>query len=264
MAPTAQLVTGKALGKRPRKNAQGNRAVVNYLVSTADPDYALTATGLPEIGDAYGSALPGAYVQDVAVIILGGGKASPANADQNGWSRVEVTYGPPESTGVTPDLSGWTEVVQSARGERIMYPIDPATGLPEISAPRLRNGDGVTILTGQTEAHVHTFHTGTVSTALKAYILNTLTNPCKVNDAGIVLPRYGAPGNTDSLTLAAGQALYTGHTMRQSSPGVVQLTHHLVISRDFLDREAREDADGSAESVVTNTVYDDASFVGIW
>lgn len=264
MAPTAQLLTGKAYAPRLYPAQEGNRGVSHYLVSSVVPGVALTATGLPAIGDPYGTDLPGAYLRRLETEPLGGGSASPADPDQNGWSLVRATYEPPEQTGITPDLSSWTEVIQSTRSERIFYPIDPATGLPEIGATKLRGGDGATVMSGWTEVSVHTFHLTSPSPALLAYILNTLTRPCKVNDAGIVLPRYGAPGSFGTLALGPGQALYLSHSLGESSPGVMRLSHHMAISKDFLDRYATDTETGESDGVETSVLYDEASFVGLW
>jgi len=266
MAPTVQLIHSVRHGSKPVWDRKANRGKLSYLVSTVIPEVAKAAPGIPAIGDAYGSDLPGAFVQGYSVERLGGGvKATDGgyNADLNGWSRVHVHYAPPDQFGITPDLSAWTEEQASVRSQRIMYEVDVATGIPDTTKTKLAGGDGANVMAGWVEMLVHTFHLGSVNVGLYNYTLN-LMKPCTVNDAGLIFPRVGGPNSFGSVAVGPGQALYMSRSITDVATGVLKLTHQIAISQDFKLRWRTEKEDGESLALNTSDIYRTASFVGIW
>jgi len=266
MAPTVQLIHSVRHGSRPLWNRKANRGKLSYLVSNVIPEVAKAAPGIPAIGDAYGSDLPGAFVQGYSVDRLGGGvKVGDVgyNADLNGWSIVHVNYAPPDQFGITPNLSPWTEEQTSVRSQRVMYEVDVVTGVPDTTKPKLASGDGANVMTGWVEMLVHTFHTASVNSGLYNYTLD-LMKPCAVNDAGLVFPRVGGPGSFGSVAVGPGQALYMSRSITEVGGGIMRLTHQVAISQDFKLRWRTEKEDGESLALNTSDIYRTASFVGIW
>jgi hypothetical protein len=54
--------------------------------------------------------------------------------------------------------------------------------------------------------------------------------------------------------------------VQESAPGILRLTHHLAISKDFLYREAEEKEDVSMAdaSPIPRVIQPEASFAGLW
>ncbi len=267
MAPSVALITGKKYGPKLTRDLAGNRAVTNYCVSNSIPGVALGAVlAVVDLGDPYGSLLPGAIVQRIMPVQAGGGVTAATggyNADQNGWCRVEVTYGPPEQTGITPDLTAWTQIHVSDQSVRLMYPVSPTTGEELTDEKPLNNGDGAIVLSGWVEAHIHTFHVGTVNPVLWSYVTQFLKRK-PTNDAGIILPRVGGPSSTHTQTISAGQALYMGYEDKIVSPGVIGLTHRLGLAPNFRKQWRVRGSDGKSTASRDEIVYRQADFTGLW
>lgn len=266
MAPSVQLIENVRHGSRPVWDRKANRGKLSYLVSNVIPEVARYAPGIPEIGDAYGSDLPGAFVQSITGHRWGGGvKATDPgyDEDQNGWCRVDVQYGPPEQNGITPDLSSWTEEQASVRSQRVMYEVDTDTGEPDESKPKLANGDGANVMVGWIEMLVHTFHLGSVNSSLYNYTVE-LMKPGSVNDTGLVFPRVGGPNSFGSVAVGPGQALYMSRSISDVAPGILRLTHQVAISKDFKFRWRTEGTDGESDGINTADLYKVKSFSGIW
>jgi len=266
MAPSVQLIHSVRHGSKPVWDRKANRGRQSYLVSNVIPEVAKAAPGIPLMGDAYGTDLPGAFVQSISVERIGGGVKSTDggyNADLNGWSIVNVQYGPPEQFGITPDLSAWTEEQASVRSQRVMYEVDIDTGIPDTTKPKLASGDGANVMAGWVEMLVHTFHLGSVNSALYNYTLN-LMKPCAVNDSGLVFPRVGGPNSFGSVAVGPGQALYMSRSISDVAPGILRLTHQIAISQDFKLRWRTEKEDGESLTLNTSDVYRTASYTGIW
>lgn len=222
----------------------------SYRVNTSDDGEAITAIGLPPLGQAFDPSLTGLTARQYLTFYEGGQRSV---AGEGGWTRVEVVYRtdafggsiqPPPGVG-----NDWTEVVNGQRTAQVIHTIDGRA---------IANGQGASKQVAQTELVVHQFRT---EAAMSGYpIASVVALKERVNNAVVTLPRFlGLVGI--NYTWSAGQLRFIAPEFERPSSGVVEILLRFETSADHLVRWRDEDEHGQAVGAVqSGAIYDSASF----
>mgnify|MGYP007005600443 FL=1 len=260
--------------RRVSKTTNGVAVTRTGLVTgTRDPDIALTAAGLPPMGEPYGAKYPTLRVVDVAAEPLGGTSDS-SGGESNGSCRVTVTYGEPGrgSTPPPPDGSGsnFTEVkfgsasVPVQWGWNYLSPPDLDDDATPTFGP-LNNGDGSSLEVSVMSLEVTVYYQSLAAFDWRhAARLATLG---ALNDAAVTLPKIKDTGWV--WRLDAGQLKYRGFSTpvkRAGRSGVDywEVTHSLELREDWDEIDQIEDERGVPIASRKSTVHRRGSFNGLW
>lgn len=262
---TAQLITNKEEFRATlRESASGWTGVRNYKVNTINIDKAMSAPGLPKMGDLWGGPdVPAALsvVERGEVELMGG---VDDGTGVGGWCRVPITYETPRgfSTPTTP--TKWTEIVIGKGAQKILIPFErflSVGGNPvPINGRKIGNGEGVDVNVGICEAIVHVYRPVSVSLPLRRLL--ELSRPAKLNDDNLILPPLY--GHGQALPLEKGQVLYMGFAFEVVG-SLMHTAHTLELSENFLYNWITNDEFGNAtQDPIWDRVYDFADMAGLW
>lgn len=268
---------------RGQDGYEGTRYAIVYA---ADAGEALTAPGLPNLGDRWSDLLPGSIVQRVGPAQFFGG----TDADGNRRWLVPVEYGAAEWGGATTTPryrspgDAITELVTGVEQQTVYLPVTQfgafqreqvtVDGLPVVSTPPqspIANGDGVTIDVGTLGANVSVWYEPNASVNVSR--LTSLSRPSKLNLLELTLP----PVEFSTARIAMGKRQvryrsfsygieFTGRNGVDGSPTpLLRVVHNLVLaeSHDVIWQAT----DAAGEPVATyyrDRVYRDADMEGLW
>lgn len=268
--PTARLIRNdEDFRVELSETAQGYQGIRHYLVDTSDEVQALTATGLPQIGDPWDTlAMP-------SVIAMERGPIRPyTHHQQAGWCIVPITYRSfffygsfdyVPSPGFRFTELDWIQdrVTEYFAKEPIGALTPPGTTAVERGAP-IANGRGAPKNLGRLSIKVHRFYlSSTLNGQLDVYrMMQLVGEEPKTNSGAVTLPPLFQ--SNLALTFARGELLMVGVDIRQQGR-MSEVIYTMNASPNHLYQYVLEDKDGKGGNVVYSArLYDEASFAGLW
>lgn len=252
MAPTATYINDGTQNPSMRAalvaTRDGTTAERHYLINTGDVAEALSADGLPRVGDAFSVAFPTLVVTSIQIHYREGELCEAA-----------VNYTTPQPGRFQPVPLGpddaYTEVQLESSSVRALFDV-------EGTVEPIANGEGAQVQTNEIRFIVHAFYTHATMPDLGRLI--DLSTPNHLNDADVLLPPFASRDGPRWLLLR-GQARYAGFVPTLIGNGLVEVTHHIVgaSTHDYLWSPV--DAQGMATgSPIASRIYNEGSFAGLW
>jgi hypothetical protein len=260
-------------GFREHLSVDSTGAEAHRFYEVLAPDIASAAvqTGVPAMGEEWNAANPNLRVYRKVPEHL---TCTPVN-DQDSPTGISYTfkvcvhYRTPGAGGFnTPAPIGpgdkWTELEIGEVGASVMYGYDTDLGSDELQPFPIRNGDGAVVSTGSCTLVVKTFHD--VSHQADLGRLLGLMQPAKLNLHHVEFPPLLREGAV--YRLAPGQCLYRRFGMQMvgggGPRGLLEISHHVQIARDFHEYWEKEDSRGRPNATVITRLYTAADFGGLW
>lgn len=233
-----------------------------YIVSGAvSIDEALRSDvgGLPARGDAWSNDMDSCHVISRKASWL----TPNRDGEAHGRIHVSVEYGPPQfsvfNDNPAPNTPGqtWSEYATGAIAQTQMFGFLPGTN--EILNAPIDNGRGERIDIGVIVLKISRAFDARATIPVGQYI--GLMRPPKLNDLALTIPSIW--GKNNALTFAPGQLLYKNHEIRGQN-GLTIVTHELWASESWDTTWVQESEDGEALARNYASIYQRASFEGLW
>jgi len=258
------------------KDANGRTMTRTALVTgTGDHLVALMATGIPRVGDQYGTT--GLFATTAEAVRIGGWDRQ--GNQTGGACKVTVKYA---SAGyvnwgyqVTGPESNYTELDYTQRSVQVMFgfnPGGPFTPGHEGDSGPINNGEGAAKEVASFSCKVHGFSLNPQSLNM-ARMLTLGANGSR-NANAMTLPRMKTPYNLNlsppSLDFAIGQLRYMGPQSTQwilSATGtnyVYEVVHLLQAAPDWLTQWTKTNKDGVPIASSAAQIYDLQDLGGLW
>lgn len=256
--PTATLMRDPAMHPWVAQTVRGMEGGKVYRVDTAEESAALSAAGLPRLGDGYNLAYPALRAVDIRTRYERGG------TDDAGTTLVEVRYSSDFRANPIPAKDGdaYTELETQEESVASLWDRRNLDGTFK-SAPfkKFAGGATLSLLLGRTRARVSRFYSQSRASSLSWSTLIALARDHAVSADAVTLPVLR--NTTVSFTLAPGQVRYHGFAV-QTQGDLIQLTHAIEMAPDFYDRIGQENADGTSGAYVTVNQYPVANLNGVF
>lgn len=269
MATAILIENGDDFKRQLSRTAKGYQGYAHYRVYAATLEQAITADGLPKIGDPWLGVPEFAGCKVVSIDSperLGG----HSDGDSSGvWWRVRVSYATPEG-GSAFRVGGlgrkWTDLRIGQETAQVRFPIfrdSEGGGQTFATFDPIANGQGTTITLGRIILAVTVYQP--LNQPLDLARIVSLVRPCKVNASRVQLPPF-YDTTTPGPVFDPGQLLYLGPESVGVESGALKIVHIVQAAEDFMARWQPEDSNGAAVSGVTyvDTVYEAAEFGGLW
>lgn len=244
----------------------------NYKVNTIHAALALTANGLPRLGELFDSRTPNCFCWKIGPSVLIGGQNSGDGS--GGWTRMPTQWASPTATPFKVPVSEedqWTEIGFS-RGQVIrlksLERFKNGVSVPVTANSTINNGDGAPVNFGIVEASIFTFRKLTHTIDLPSYLdlaRGSLQSPgAKLNSDPIKLPPLY--GRTQREAIDKGQALYISPEFSVIG-SFLQIVHRLEISQNFLFHWHAKGFNGQVSPTsdeFADRTYEYADFTPLW
>ena len=251
------------LRDRADSNQRGLALVRYFLVDgTRDTAEALTATGVPRVGDAYGGFAPGALCQTLSAEVFSA-LAVKVTASYADPERAVFDQNPPP---VGPD-SNFTEIETGVTSNPVEFGWDALLGPPDTgTVPTIGPLEGVSRQLGTLTARV-TVYVDVADVQDCLTLALSLAGVGALNDDTLTFPPL--KGTTIEWVLAAGQVMLLGvagpkkFTSGESDVWY-ELVYTLELRPDFTVQILNKDAEGAPISSSLAHVQPWEDFTGLW
>jgi hypothetical protein len=272
MPPAVRRIFDREAGSSDSVGS-GTRLVAKYRVQTRDEIAALSAPGVPQIGDVYSIGTPGLVVVSRRSVVEGG------KDDANGVGGVTSVY--VEYAERNYQWSSTVKEVQPAGVKHTVIRIgnesvEVGAGVNDsgmvmtayytdlntlaTAAGAANNGKPMSKQVGRIQAEVYDFRPLTYAVPYSTLI--GLASDKALNSDAVTLP---APlGTATAISLQPKQALYMGFEV-DVRPDAVLVKHQLELATDFYFRWAIIDKDGKPTGTLGAVqLYRATAFTGLW
>lgn len=216
-------------------------------------------SGLPNRGDPWSSTTPNCRVLNRRASWMSVNRAG----ETLGSIHVSVSYGPPQyavfNDGAAPNTPGqvWTEYSTAAIAQNVLFGFLPGTETI-LNAP-IDNGRGVQIDIGVIVLKISKAFASDATIPVGRYI--ALMRRPKLNEEAVTIPSLW--GKSNALSFTARQLLYKNHEIKGQN-GLTIVTHEIWASDNWDITWVQESEDGEALARNYASVYEKASFEGLW
>ena len=243
-----------------------------FLVNTLSEYLAVTAPGVPQLGQAYAQELPDLKVVSQATRRVGGLPRGDGS-QEGGNTLVTCEYATPGAGGrlPVPEVGkAWTEIATATSSYQLMHDqrlvnpdleyVVPPNEPTVASTGAINSGRGVAVPTGTLRARVVMYYD-----AIEPNwgLISRLAMRQGVNRFQLKLPAVNQ--GTFDWVLEPGQVQYVGATP-DLDRGVKRVIHELNVAEDFLYRWMPENAQGepAQDEPVPTVLFPAFAFAGLW